>query len=220
MASINELKAMASSKLGFARTNNFLVELPQLRANPFGRLAGFVPAIPGLTPDASASARELNVLCKNAQIPGKQILTHDRRVGMIFEKVAYGYAVGDASLSFYMLNDYSVMTYFDEWKKSVIDEDNLTVGYKKDYARPVKIHQLRKPFVNINKNLGPVKVDIGLGSGSVYSVELVDAFPTTIGQIDFSNELDGLVELTVQLSYTNHKRIKASQNFINVDFGF
>ena len=220
MASINELKGMASSKLGFARSNNFLVELPQLSANPFGRLAGFVPSVPGLTPDATASTRELNVLCKNAQIPGKQILSHDRRIGMIFEKVAYGYAVGDVNLSFYMLNDYSVMNYFDTWKRSVVDEQNLTVGYKKDYARPVKIHQLRKPLKTIGRNLGPISVDIGLGSGSVYSVELVDAFPTTIGQIDFSNELDGLVELNVQLSYTNHVRIKPSQNFINVDFGF
>lgn len=220
MASINELKGMASSKLGFARSNNFLVELPQLSANPFGRLAGFVPSVPGLTPDATASTRELNVLCKNAQIPGKQILSHDRRIGMIFEKVAYGYAVGDVSLSFYMLNDYSVMNYFDTWKRSVVDEQNLTVGYKKDYARPVKIHQLRKPLKTVGRNLGPISVDIGLGSGSVYSVELVDAFPTTIGQIDFSNELDGLVELNVQLSYTNHVRIKPSQNFINVDFGF
>ena len=220
MASINELKGMASSKLGFARSNNFLVELPQLGANPFGRLAGFVPSVPGLTPDATASTRELNVLCKNAQIPGKQILSHDRRIGMIFEKVAYGYAVGDVNLSFYMLNDYSVMNYFDTWKRSVVDEQNLTVGYKKDYARPVKIHQLRKPLKTIGRNLGPISVDIGLGSGSVYSVELVDAFPTTIGQIDFSNELDGLVELNVQLSYSNHVRIKPSQNFINVDFGF
>ncbi len=220
MATIEELKGMASSKLGFARTNNFLVELPQLGANPFGRLSGFIPSIPGITPDSKPSTRELNILCKNATLPGKQILTSDRRIGMIFEKVAYGYAVGDVSLSFYMLNDYSVMNYFDTWKKSVVDEQNLTVGYKKDYAKPVKIHQLRKPLKTIGRNLGPISVDIGLGSGSVYSVELVDAFPTTIGQIDFSNELDGLIELTVQLSYTNHVRIKPSQNFINVDFGF
>ncbi len=92
MATIEELKGMASSKLGFARTNNFLVELPQLGSNPFGRLSGFVPSIPGITPDSKPSTRELNILCKNATLPGKQILTSDRRIGMIFEKVADGYA--------------------------------------------------------------------------------------------------------------------------------
>ena len=220
MATIEELKGMASSKLGFARTNNFLVELPQLGANPFGRLSGFIPSIPGITPDSKPSTRELNILCKNATLPGKQILTSDRRIGMIFEKVAYGYAVGDVNLTFYLLNDYGVLNYFDEWRKTVVDEDNLTVGYKNDYALPVKIHQLRKPQIGVSANAGPVSVNVGFGGGSVYSVELIDAFPTTIGQIDFSNDLDGLVEVTVSFSYTNWKRIKPSQNFINVGVGF
>lgn len=220
MPTIDELKGMASSKLGFARTNNFLVELPSLSANPFGRLAGFIPSIPGITPASSASSRELNILCKNATIPGKQILTSDRRIGMIYEKVAYGYAVGDVNLSFYLLNDYGVINYFEQWRKLVIDEENLTVGYKSDYAKPVKIHQLRKPQIGRSAQAGPIRLNLGIGGGSVYSVELEDAFPTTIGQIDFSNELDGLVEVSVSLSFTNWKRIAPSQNFINVDIGF
>ena len=220
MPTIDELKGMASSKLGFARSNNFLVELPPLTSNPFGRLAGFVPSIPGVVGGGAASTRELNVLCKNAQMPGKQILTSDRRIGMIYEKVAYGYAVGDVSLTFYMMNDYSVMTYFEEWRKLILDEENLTVGYKNEYSKPVKIHQLRKPQVGTSLQAGPIRVNLGAGGGSVYSVELEKAFPTTIGQIDFSNDLDGLVELNVQFSYTNWKRITPSQNFINVDIGF
>lgn len=221
MPSIDELKGMASSKLGFARTNNFLVELPSLGgpSGILGRVSGFIPSIPGVTPDSRPAPRELNILCKNAQIPGKQILTSDRRIGMVYEKVAYGYAVGDTSLSFYVMNDYGVMNYFDYWKSLILDEENQTVGYKSEYAKPVKIHQLRKPLVGKTFNAGPVKVNVGLGGGSVYSVELIDAFPTTISQIDFSNDQDGLVEVTVQMSYTNWKRIKPSQNFINVDVG-
>lgn len=220
MPTIDELKGMASSKLGFARTNNFLVELPPLGANPFGRLSGFIPSIPGLTPASKPSSRELNILCKNASIPGKQILTSDRRIGMIYEKVAYGYAVGDVNLSFYLLNDYGVINYFEEWRKLVVNEENLTVGYKSDYAKPVKIHQLRKPQIGRSAQAGPIRLNLGIGGGTVYSVELEEAFPTTISQIDFSNELDGLVEVSITFSFTNWKRIKPSQNFINVDIGF
>lgn len=228
MPTIDELKGMASSKLGFARTNNFLVELPPIRNNPFGRFAGFVPSLPGITGDNVASSRELNVLCKNASLPGKQILTADRRIGMINEKVAYGYGVTDVSLTFYMMNDYGVMNYFDAWRKTILDEDTGTVGYKKGrdgtgadgYAKSVKIHQLRKPQIGLSGQAGPIRLNIGVGGGSTYSVELEDAFPTTVNQIDFSNDLDGLVELTVAFSYTNWRRIKPSQNFINVDIGF
>ena len=119
MTSINELKGMASAKLGFARTNNYLIELPSLSASSgkknfgLGGIAGsiansvveqatsFIPSIPGLTPDRLPNSRELNTLCRGASLPGKQILTADRRIGMNNEKVAYGYAVTDLNLSFY-----------------------------------------------------------------------------------------------------------------------
>jgi len=77
-------------------------------------------------------------------------------------------------------------------------------NYKVNYAKSVKIHQLRKPLVNKNLSAGPFNFDIGLGGGSIYSVELVDAFPTSISAVDLSNDLDQLIQLNVELSYTNH----------------
>jgi len=218
MPTIDELKGMASSKLGFARSNNYLVELPSLgSSSPFGRLASFLPSIPGVTPDSKPSTRELNILCKNATIPGKQIATTERRIGMRTEKIAYGYVVDDVSLTFYLLNDYGVMNYFDDWRSRILDEENMTVGFKRDYSFPVKIHQLRRPLINRSAGVGPIRINLSAGGGSVYSVELIDAFPTTINSINFSNDLDGLVEVTVSFAYTNWKRIKPSQNFINLD---
>ena len=37
----------------------------------------------------------------------------------------------------------------------------------------------------------------------VYRCKLIDAYPTTMTAIQLNNELDGVVELNVQLSYTN-----------------
>ena len=104
MSSIDQLKSLASSKLGFAKNNQFLVELPS-----FG----------------GASSSEMNILCSRVTLPGKQILTSDRRIGMQFEKIAYGYAVGDVAMSFYLLNDYGPRKYFDEWRNRVINEETL-----------------------------------------------------------------------------------------------
>lgn len=231
MPTIDELKGMASSKLGFARTNNFLVELPSLSGGIGSNILGglpvslpdptsFIPSIPGLTPPSNPGSRELNVLCKTASLPAKQITTVDRQVGMVNEKIASGYAVSEVTLSFYMLNDYGVKNYFDTWTKLILNEETNEVGYKKDYAKSVKIHQLRKPQINKSANLGPLRVNVGLGSGSVYSVELLEAFPTTISSIEFTNDLDGLIEFNVSLSYYNWKTVSASQKFINVDIGF
>jgi hypothetical protein len=223
MATIDELKGIASAKLGFARNNNFLVELPNLGvrgglAGLLGGFAGFLPSIPGITGDAPQSgSRELNVLCESVTMPGRQILTSERRIGNVVEKVGYGYAVDDVSMTFYLMNDYGVKNYFDAWMNTVFNNETYEPGYKKDYAKSVKIHQLRKPIVGLSQGIGPIRINLGVGAGSVYSVELEEAFPTTMQQIDFTNEQDGIVRVTVQLSFTNWKRISPSQNFITLD---
>ena len=196
MASVDELKAIASVKLGFARPNNYLVTLPDL---------------------GGVSSRELNVLCRSTALPAKQVLTTERRIGMEMQKVAYGYAVPDVSMTFYCMNDYGVKKYFDEWRAITIGEEIGELKYKNDYAKTVTIHQLRKPLVGLSKALGPLRANIGIGGGSVYSVELREAFPTTVSAIQLNNDLDGLVELTVEMSYTNWYTAEAQQNFLNAN---
>jgi len=219
MSSIDQIKSLASSKLGFARSNQFLVELP----TTFSGAGGFLGQLTTLLTSGiglGSGGGDLNLLCASATLPGKQILTHDRRIGMEFQKVAYGYAVDDVSLSFYALNDYGTRKYFDSWRSVVLNENGNIAGYKKDYAKDVKIHQLRKPIKNIGGGLGPIKVNLGIGGGTVYSVRLKDAFPTTIQAIELNNEMDGLVQVNVQLSYTNWEAVSGGQGWIQASAGF
>jgi len=196
MATIDDLKSIASVKLGFARSNNFLVTLP----SRWG-----------------VDGREMNILCSNTSLPGKQILTTDRRVGMEFQKMPYGYAVDDISMTFYLMNDYGVKKYFDNWRDSIIS-NNFDLSYKEEYVHDVTIHQLRKPMIGFSKSIGPLRAGIGVGGGTVYSCKLIDAFPTGFNSVDLSNELDGLVQFTVQLSYTNWEVDASPQNFITGSF--
>tara|TARA_B100001778_G_scaffold9173_1_gene7380 strand:- start:2000 stop:2644 length:645 start_codon:yes stop_codon:yes gene_type:complete len=208
VASIDNLKSTISSRGGIARPNNFLVELPSL-------------------PGFSRASDPLNILCTRASIPSKQILTTDRRIGMEFEKIAYGYAVDDVSLTFLVTNDYYVKKYFDRWKDFIIGEDRQIAAYKNDYQAKVVIHQLRNsiPRTAFDIQVGslPIGIDVtnflnsltakaGVNVGlTTYSVELIDAFPTTISAIEFNNQPDAFVELNIQMSYTNFKRAESSQ---------
>lgn len=213
MSSIDQIKSLASSKLGFARSNQFLVELP----TTFAGAGGFLGQLTTLLTSGiglGTGGGDLNLLCSSATLPGKQILTHDRAIGMERQKVAYGYAVDDVTLTFYALNDYGTRKYFDSWRNMVLDESGHIAGYKKDYAKDIKIHQLRKPIKNLGTELGPIKVNVGLGGGSVYSVRLIDAFPTTIQAIELNNDMDGLVQISVQISYTNWETISSGQGWI------
>lgn len=226
MASIDELKSVATSKLGFARANQFLVEMPTIGQGGFlsGALAGIfppVPNIPGILDTGTPSTREMNLLCSNTTLPGKQIMTTERRFGMKYEKVGYTYAVDDISMTFYLMNDYGVKRYFDSWISSIVDEELGEVAYKINYAKSIKIHQLRKPLVGFSKNIGPLRGNLQIGGGSVYTVELIDAFPINVQGINLSNELDGLVQLTVTFSYTRWKAVDAGlQDFISGSINF
>jgi len=226
MANIDDLKSVATSKLGFARPNQFLVEMPTIGQGGFlsGILSNFLPplpSIPGILDTGAPSTREMNLLCSNVTLFGKQMMTTERRIGMKFEKVAYGYAVDDISMTFYCMNDYGIKKYFDSWVSTIINEETGEIGYKSDYAKSVKVHQLRKPLIGFSKNLGPLRGSLQLGGGSVYTVELIDAFPTTVQAIDLNNELDGLVQLTIQMSYTRWKPAEVGlQNFIQGSLNF
>jgi hypothetical protein len=198
MSTISELKTSITFGGGLARSNKFMVDLPSLGR---GGIMGFL------------GKRNMNILCRSAQLPGKQILTHDRRLGMEQQKIAYGYAVDDVTLTFMETGTYPIRNYFDEWRELILNEDQHTVKYKNEYAKRVVIHQLGMPIPigAIASRIPAIDVQ-----ASVYSVELVDAFPTTIGSVDFNNEMDGYVETTVQLSYKNWKRVPAGQ----LSFGF
>lgn len=240
MAGIEQLKGSLISKNGIAVTNQYSVEMPtSVGITNKSKLSGLDP-------------RDANILCKNVSMPGKQILTLDRQMGLFNEKVVNGFAVDDVSMTFYALNDYGIKKYFDSWRRVMIGEERLsdlttssketslgdivtekiteviegkkrkteelsgnsnplrlgTVAYKNDYVAPIKIHQLRKPIMRVGFDLGPLSIDFDLLGASIYSVELVDAFPTTISSIELSNDADGLVEVSVQFSYTNWRVIK------------
>ena len=212
--SIEDIKALMNTKLGFARANKFLVTLPTVGVGG-GLLNGIVGAFSGM--GGGASPRELNILCSNATMPAKQVLTNDRRIGMEFQKVAYGYAVDDVGMTFYLMNDYGIKDYFDSWRSTILDEFGQASNYKNEYAKTVTIHQLRQPLKGFSKQVGPIRFNAGLGGGSVYSVDLLDAFPIASSAIELNNELDGLVQLTVTFAYTNWRRASGGQNFINMD---
>ena len=99
MAGIEQLKGKLTSKNGIAMANQFAVSLPSI---------------------GEIDQRELNVICKDVTLPGRQIMSLDRNVGIFNEKVANGFGVEDVSITFYVLNDYGVKRYFDAWANKMV----------------------------------------------------------------------------------------------------
>tara|TARA_B110000879_G_C11012000_1_gene447375 strand:- start:93 stop:788 length:696 start_codon:yes stop_codon:yes gene_type:complete len=225
MSGIEQLKGKLTSKNGIAMANQFAVTLPSI---------------------GDMDSRELNVICKEVTLPGRQVMSLDRNVGLFNEKVANGFAVEDVSMTFYVLNDYGVKKYFDAWAGTMVgmnykskpeeaaedaepeakaqakatrqEFDNTLkmgeVGYKNNYSKNITIRQLRKPVARFGFDLGPIDFNFDVGGASIYSIELLEAFPTSLNSIQLSN--DGqLVECTLQFSYTNWKVIEDKRSLVD-----
>ena len=203
MAGIEDLKGRLIAKNGIAMANQFSVTLPNLTT--------------------AESPSGLNVLCKEVSIPGRQMMSLDRSVGIFQEKVVNGFGVEDVSMTFYVLNDYGVRKYFDAWMDAIYtDRSRGEIAYKDEYTHSVVIRQMRKPIARFGFDIGPLDINFDVSNNSIYSVELLEAFPTTVTSIPLSNE-GQLVECNVQLSLTDFRVIKDERELItpnvNINLG-
>ena len=205
MPNIDEFKGLVSAKGGMARGNLFKVTLPSL---------------PG------ATSREVNLLCKDVNLPGRQIMTQERQIGMKSIKLPYGFAVEDVSMTFHVINDYSIRKYFEIWQGLAVNPSTYEVSYKNNYAKDVIITPLKKGFslpvystpLGIPKlppelqnrlpKIGPFDLaqgefdlDFGTKDQEIYQVKLRNAFCTTMNAISLGNDQSGITELNIQLSY-------------------
>jgi hypothetical protein len=186
--SIDQLKGEISRGGGVAKANLFRVILP------------IIPEIYlNLTGADIPYSQSMNVLCKNAILPGRQLLTADRVIGTISQKVAYGFANEEVTLTFTGLNNYVVRKYFEDWQHYAMNPNSFEVKYKTEYAKTVTIQQLN--------NLQQV----------MYSVELEKAFPTQIMNVEFANDNINPVDISVTLAYTIWRRNNVVKDVISTE---
>ena len=159
---------------GHARSNYFRVIFPVI-PNIAINLTGVDVVLP----------THLNVLCKNLTLPSRLLQTVDKQIGVVNEKVVYGYVNEPVSFSFLGLNNYAVRKYFENWHKFILNPDNgYAVRYKKEYARSIIIQNLDA------KNR------------VIYSIELEDAFPIHLKNIELGNDNNTPVVIGVTCEYT------------------
>jgi hypothetical protein len=202
---IDNFKSMVAAKGGLARSNLFQVDLPS-----FGTM----------------QSRDINLLCKEINIPGHQVMTMEYMMGTVTEKIAYSTVHDDVSAAFLVTNDYAIRKYFEQWQSLAYNKGSHEIGYRSDYCRQVAIHQLDKAisFPILNRSfgtfglpsnitnrlptLGPIDfsqgefdLDFYLPEKKIYTCLLDRAWPISIDAVTLNSDLDGLTELRVQFAY-------------------
>ena len=189
--STEKLRSLIDESGGLASPNRFSVVLPDVSQMVSPALQLTTERLGAIDP------RDLNVICTSAQLPGKQLNVMSREVGIGTKSIANGQVFTAINLSFYLTNKYDIRKYFQHWMNCVVSQDGneaMYAGYYNNYVRDVTIHQLSRENDSIES--------------SIYSVTLVNAFPTQMELISLNNQAQTTaMEMTISLAYKTYKII-------------
>jgi len=189
MPSINDFKQ--SFKGDIARQNRFLVFIPTpVKFLTDINLAGQFDV-----------TRNLVFRCENAQLPGKTLATTEQRIYGPIEKHPYLATYNDIDLTFIVDDDMQQKNFFDDWLNFINPTSTNDFRYRQDYETIITVNQYT------------VSDDIS------YSVNLFNAFPVSINQLDLDWNSDGYHKLVVTFAYTRWENFTGNRAiFSSFDF--
>ena len=153
------------------------------RPSRFDVYINLPPAVNNTNPLAATS---LNVLyrCESAQLPGRTLGTTEQKTYGPTEKFPYMTTFNDLDLTFIVDDDMSQKILFDSWLEHINPLSTNNYRYKEDYSADIRINQY--------------SVDNLL----TYSVNVIDAYPISVNQLDLDWSSDGHHKLSVTFAYT------------------
>lgn len=134
-------------------------------------------------------ARELSYRCELAQLPGRSLATLEQRTYGPIEKHPYMSTYNDIDLTFIVEDGMEQKMFFDAWLNYINPTYNNNLRYKDSYAINLGINQY-----NLQNEL-------------TYSVNLYEAYPVSMNQLDLDWNGEGYHKLTVTFAYTYWKNI-------------
>jgi len=136
---------------------------------------------------------DASFMCKAASIPGETLNIIEVPYQSQILKIAGDRTYDDWNITAYNSESWDVRTNFEIWMKMIHDpETNLRTSHGQYFADSIKIEQL-----SINDN------DVVIAA-----YELVNAFPTSIGDITLDWEQNDQIEtFDVTFAYTYFKRL-------------
>ena len=176
-AVLNELLSGYHGTGGFSRPSRYEVLIIPPRGSNNNPTSGDI--------SNNKTIRETSLACENISFPGRNIdTTTDTNIYGPTREIASGFSYAEVSATFRCSSDMKEKLYFETWQKQSFNTQTWSMQYYEDYIGAVQIFQLDE---NNNRK---------------YGVELVEAFPKTIGAmtLDYSNGNE-IHKLPVTFSY-------------------
>lgn len=110
----------------------------------------------------------LSMRCIQMQFPSRALMTTESRHWGTPYKIPYSVMYDAVTFTFVSSRDLAERKFFEIWQETVVNIGSNSLNFYDEYVRPIKLYQLDS-------------------EGEVtYEVELQEAYPINIGQIDYS----------------------------------
>lgn len=144
----------------------------------------YIPIPLGMIPFLGTS-RNLALRCENAQLPGRNLETTPMKIYGVNELFPVSTSYENITLTFLVGDDMKEKIFFDAWLNWIQPTLSYDTKYKSDYAVITRINQY------------DVENKISL------SIDLMDAFPIAVNQLDLDWSSDSIHKLSVTFAYTS-----------------
>jgi hypothetical protein len=134
-----------------------------------------------------SSAKNLKYRCENAQLPGRTFATTEQKTYGPIEKYPYLSTYNDLDLTFIVDDDMNQKVFFDAWMNYINPLYNNNMRYKGDYSTTIIVNQY------------------DVTGEKTYSINLFDAYPISMNQMDLNWNDDSYHKISVTFAYTYWK---------------
>jgi len=186
---------MSYFKAGPGRPNRFRVELnlPAGVDTSVGDSFSFVNSsaqtgqITSTQSKYNSGRGAINIMCNQATFPQRTLLTWELNQNSASFKTPYSYEYDPITFSFYADSNLNTRKYFEIWQSAVANIQNNTMNYMSEFVSPVTIYQM------------------DTAGNDTYSVQLIDAWPITVGSVDLSMANSNQIHnITVTMAYRTY----------------
>jgi len=131
-----------------------------------------------------SSAKNVNYRCESANLPGRTFGTIEQKTYGPIEKFPYMNTYNDLDLTFIVDDDMNQKVFFDAWMSYINPLYNYNYRYKSDYSTVITVNQY-----DVSNQLS-------------YSINLYDAYPVSMNQMDLNWADEGYHKISVTFAYT------------------
>ena len=136
-----------------------------------------------------SDGRRVRAFCSAIAMPDREVIMKEVKHNGPARKIAYDFKSQDITATFYADKFLRERSYFELWQKSAISTANFNYNFYNDYVTNMNIFQLGQYASRQERD------DV------TYGVQLLDAFPKTIGNVEYSAESNTVQTFTVTFTF-------------------